>query len=170
MIPSRITEYLDKNKVPFKRRPHSQAISAQELAASLHITGFSVAKSVLVAADGDKWIAVLPAAETVDLPRLAASLGSRSARLLTEAEFAPIFPECEVGAEPPFGILYGLPVIVDSSLSRASWIILRAGSHQESLEMAYSDFVALEKPKVGSFGALITSAESQRQREARTLR
>ena len=144
MIPSRITEYLERNKVPFKRRPHSQAVSAQELAASLHISGYCVAKSVLVAVDGEKWIAVLPAAETVDLVRLAASLRAPRVELLTEADFAPIFPECELGAEPPFGGLYGLPVIVDSALSNAGWIILRAGSHQESLQMAYSDFVALE--------------------------
>ncbi len=167
MIPVSIIYYLEKNKVPFQRRPHAKAIGAQELAASLHITGYSVAKSVIVDADGQKWIAVLPASETVNLPRLAEVLGARALRLLEEPEFAPIFPDCELGAEPPFGCLYGIPVVVDSSLEKAPAIILRAGSHRESLEIAYADFVSLEEPRIGSFGVLPGWIEAERQREAR---
>ena len=136
MVPVSIIDYLEKNKVPFRRQPHAQAIGAQELAASLHITGNRVAKSVIVDADGQKWIAVLPASETVSLPRLAQVLNAREVRLLTEPEFAPIFRDCELGAEPPFGRLYGMPVVVDSSLGKATGIVLRAGSHRESLEIA----------------------------------
>jgi Ala-tRNA(Pro) deacylase len=164
-IPARIIDYLQRNEVPFKRRPHAQAVSAQQLAASLHITGYAVAKSVLVDADGLKWIAVLPASETVDPIRLADVLKSKSVRLLSEYEFASIFVECETGAEPPFGRLYGLPVVVDSGLSNAREIIVRAGSQRESLQIAYLDFVSLERPRVGFFGVPIASAESQLQRE-----
>ncbi len=165
MIPARIIDYLQRNEVQFKRRPHAQAVSAQQLAASLHITGYAVAKSVLVEADGQKWIAVLPASETIDPTRLAEVLKAESVRLLSEREFASIFAECETGAEPPFGRLYGLPLVVDSGLSNASQIILRAGSHRESLEIAYSDFVSLEKPRVGFFGIPNVLAQNQVQRE-----
>jgi Ala-tRNA(Pro) deacylase len=154
MIPISIVDYLHRNEVSFKRRPHQQAVSAQELAASLHVSGYSVAKSVIVDADGQKWIAVLPASETVDVGRLAEVLNASKVRLLAESQFAPIFTDCEIGAEPPFGGLYRIPVVVDSRLADAGWIILRAGSHKESLEMAYADFASLEKPRVGSFGIL----------------
>jgi len=167
MIPASIIEYLQRNKVPFKRRPHAQAIGAQELAATLHVSGYSVAKSVIVDADGQRWIAVLPASETVNLGRLAEVLEARDVRLLGEPEFAPIFADCEIGAEPPFGGLYKIPVVVDSRLADAASIILRAGSHRETLEMAYSDFMSLEKPRVGSFGILPGWTESERQRESK---
>jgi len=167
MIPEEVIDYLQRNEVPFKRRPHARAITAQELAASLQITGYSVAKSVMVEADGQKWIAVLPASENVSLPLLGEILNARNVRLLTENEFASLFGQCEVGSEPPFGRLYRLPVVMDSSLSKASWVIFRAGSHRESLEMAYSDFMALEKPRVGSFGVPVASSETRRRREAR---
>ena len=167
MIPASIIEYLQRNKVPFKRRPHAQAIGAQELAATLHVSGYSVAKSVIVDADGQRWIAVLPASETVNLGRLAEVLEARDVRLLGEPEFAPIFADCEIGAEPPFGGLYKIPVVVDSRLADAASIILRAGSHRETLEMAYSDFMSLEKPRVGSFGILLGWTESDRQRESK---
>jgi len=167
MIPASIIEYLQRNKVPFKRRPHAQAIGAQELAATLHVSGYSVAKSVIVDADGQRWIAVLPASETVNLGRLAEVLEARDVRLLGEPEFAPIFADCEIGAEPPFGGLYKIPVVVDSRLADAASIILRAGSHRETLEMAYSDFMSLEKPRVGSFGILPGWTESDRQRESK---
>jgi Ala-tRNA(Pro) deacylase len=166
MIPASIIEYLQRNEVPFKRRPHAQAVSAQELAASLHVSGYSVAKSVIVDADGEKWVAVLPASETVNLARLAEVLKARKVRLCGESEFAQIFHDCEIGAEPPFGGLYAIPVVVDCRLADATWIILRAGSHQESLEMAYSDFVSLEKPRVGSFGILPGWSQTERQRES----
>ena len=167
MIPASIIEYLQRNKVPFKRRPHAQAIGAQEVAATLHVSGYSVAKSVIVDADGQRWIAVLPASETVNLGRLAEVLEARDVRLLGEPEFAPIFADCEIGAEPPFGGLYKIPVVVDSRLADAASIILRAGSHRETLEMAYSDFMSLEKPRVGSFGILPGWTESERQRESK---
>jgi len=167
MIPASIIEYLQRNKVPFKRRPHAQAIGAQELAATLHVSGYSVAKSVIVDADGQRWIAVLPASETVNLGRLAEVLEARDVRLLGEPEFAPIFADCEIGAEPPFGGLYKIPVVVDSRLADAASIILRAGSHRETLEMAYSDFMSLEKPRLGSFGILPGWTESDRQRESK---
>lgn len=162
MIPPRIIQYLQQHNIPYTRRYHARAVSAQELAAELHASGFRVAKSVLLEADEKRWIAVLPAAELVDEGRLAQALGARKLRLLTEAEFAHYFPDCELGAEPPFGRLYDLPVVVDARLAQEELIVLRAGSHQESIEMRYSDFAALEQPAVVEFGRLPPSPQTRR--------
>ena len=154
MIPNQIVEYLERRKVPYERRTHRRALTAQEVAACMHVTGYRVAKSVIVQAGGKTWIAVLPAAEEVDEERLAAVVGA-PVRFVSEREFTALFPGCEPGAEPPFGGLYGLPVVVDSSLAKADRIVFRAGSHEEAVELRYQDFVALEnKPTVGTFGRI----------------
>lgn len=165
MIPQRIVDHLKNAKVPFSRRWHPRAVSAQPLAATLHVSGYRVAKSVLVEADGKRWIAVLSAPERVDTNRLASALGARSVRLLSESEFMPSFPDCEVGAEPPFGSLYRLPVIVDESLTGEDRVLFRAGSHEETLELRYVDFMRLENPRVASF-AIVPGAQAAARAEA----
>lgn len=153
MIPRNIVEYLDNHAVPYRRRPHKLAITAQELAATIHVPGRRVAKSVLVKAEGQVWIAVLPATEVIDEGRLAAAVDAPGVRLLHEAEFEAFFPGCEPGAEPPFGGLYGLPVVIASSLAEEESIVFRAGSHVEAIEMRYEDFCRLEKDaKVAAIG------------------
>ncbi|MGZ6144045.1 MAG: aminoacyl-tRNA deacylase [Myxococcales bacterium] len=153
MIPQRIVDYLEQHAVPYERRLHRRAITAQELAATVHVPGRRVAKSVLVEAGGKVFIAVLPAIENVDVERLARVLGVPQARLLHETEFESLFPDCEPGAEPPFGGLYGLPVVIDSALAEVNRIIFRAGSHEEAIELRYADFFRLEnEPVVGAFG------------------
>ena len=152
MIPSRIVDYLKKAGMPFSRRWHPRAISAQEVASAIHVSGYQVAKSVLVEANGRRYLAVLPATEMLDEDRFAYLVGAKKARLLQESEFAHLFPDCELGAEPALGSLYGLPVVVDSCLTEEENIIFRAGSHEETIEMRYRDFEALEKPLVGHVG------------------
>ena len=151
MIPESIQHYLRRNGVRFERYWHRYAVSAQELAEALHVSGWRVAKSVIVLADRQPWIFVVPAAGTVDLHKVRDILGVRSVRLATEEEFSRHFPDCELGAEPPFGELYGLPVAVDESLSLTERLLFRAGSHEESLEMRFQDFATLEWPLVASF-------------------
>ncbi|MCE9672366.1 YbaK/EbsC family protein [Myxococcus stipitatus] len=151
MIPASIQQYLRRNRILYERYWHPRAVSAQELAQVLHVSGWRVAKSVIVMADRQPWIVVVPAASTVDLPRLREMLGARHVRLATEQEFSRRFPDCELGAEPPFGELYGLPVAVDESLSLAEHVLFRAGSHEEALEMRFQDFATLEWPLVASF-------------------
>lgn len=153
MIPQKICSYLDDNEVDYLRKQHPRAVSAQELAASVHVSGRRVAKAVLIEMDGVPIIAVLPATESADLHRLTRAVGGHSARMMTEGEFTSLFPDCEAGAEPPFGHLYGLPVIVDSELAGESRIVVRAGSHEECIEMPWNQFMELEKPRVVSFGA-----------------
>lgn len=151
MIPQQILEHLSAASVPYAVRIHSRAVTAQELAASVHVSGSRVAKSVLVEADGRRIIAVLPATEFVDRDRLAAAIGASRLRFLREDEFAGLFPGCELGAEPPFGSLYGLPVVVDRSLAVDEPLVLRAGSHEEALEMGFDDFARLEGVQLADF-------------------
>lgn len=151
MIPQQIVDYLDRHEVSFTRQTHLRAVSAQRLAHSVHVSGHRVAKSVIVDADDVKWIAVLSAHEQVDLHLLAQAIGARRLRLCRESEFAGLFPGCELGAEPPFGRLYGMPVVMDSQLARETMLVFRAGSHEEALRMGVADYQALEKPKVAPF-------------------
>lgn len=148
MIPEPVQDYLRQNHVPFLRHWHPHAVTAQELAKVLHVTGYRVVKSVIVRADSRLWICLIPATATLDLHRVQDILEARHVRLSPEEEFDGLFPECELGAEPPFGTLYGIPVLFDESLGVAEDLLLRAGSHEESLEVSVEDFLALESPLV----------------------
>jgi len=108
MIASKIVRHIEQAGVPVVVRQHPRVVAAQRLAASVHVSGYRVAKSVLVEADGERVMAVLPAADVVDPVRLAMALGARRVRILHESEFLDLFTECEPGAEPPFGALFGL--------------------------------------------------------------
>jgi Ala-tRNA(Pro) deacylase len=153
VIAQRVLDHLQQARVPFSRHPHYRAVGAQKTAAAVHVSGRRVAKVVLVEADGQPWVAVL-AAPCVVLPgRLASVLGKRSVRLMEEEEFAPLFPDCEPGAEPPLGSLYGLRVVMDAALERQERLLFCAGSHDEVVELHCEDFLALERPRVGSFAA-----------------
>lgn len=158
MIPPPIQKYLENHDIPFTRLPHGRTYRAQDLAHALHVTGHRVAKAVVVDVDGQLVMAVLPASEVVDLDRLARGLGARQARLVDEEVLPKLFPGCEMGAEPPFGRLYGLPVVVDRSLARQPRLVFRAGSHEEAVEIAWRDFQALEQPAVLSFGVAPNAA------------
>lgn len=159
MIPQQIVDFLERNDVPYERHQHRRAFTAQALAAAMHVPGRRVAKSVVVKAGDQIWIAVLPASEVVDEELLAGVLGVPSVRLLHEAEFAGLFVDCEPGAEPPFGALYGLPIVIDSTLAEADRIVFRAGSHEEAIEIRYEDFRRLERDsRTGSFGRVPASA------------
>lgn len=151
MVPATILDYLHRNRTPFRPLPHRRAVGAQELAASVHVTGRRVAKSVVAQADGRMYLAVLPATELLDEQRLAKALGARQVRIAAERELASLFPGCELGAEPPFGRLFGLPVVVDESLARSTEqsgepLIFRAGSHDDALEIRFDDFARMERP------------------------
>lgn len=148
---ARIDEYLRKHSVPFTRFPHPHAVSAQELAASLHVTGHRVAKSIVVRTPSGYWLAVLPASEEVDLEQLARVLGTGPVQLAREEEFGKLFPDCELGAEPPFGGMYQLPVVMDTSLKRWPALIVRGGTHESAVELSTQDYVSLEWPLIGSF-------------------
>ncbi|MCY1044345.1 YbaK/EbsC family protein [Corallococcus sp. bb12-1] len=151
MIPIAIQQYLRRHRVPFERYAHARAVTATELVDVLNVPGWRVAKSVIVKANRQPWIVVVPALATVNLRQVRDILGVHTVRLAAESEFVDHFPGCEVGAEPPFGELYGLPVAVDESLSLNERLLFRAGSHEEALELRFQDFARLEWPLVASF-------------------
>jgi Ala-tRNA(Pro) deacylase len=149
----RLREFLDDQRVKYLMISHSPAFTAQEIAASAHIPGKELAKTVMVKLDGKMTMAVLPASRRVDFEALRSRTGARQAELANEKEFQDMFPECELGAMPPFGNLYGLDVWVDESLTRDAEIAFNAGSHTELLRLAYRDFERLVNPKVARIGS-----------------
>ena len=165
MVPERITRYLNAQGIRFDRIEHPRAVSAQKLAQALHASGHQVAKTVVVRVDGRPWLAVLAASEVVEPILLGAALGARHVELADESSLAEMFPDCELGAEPPFGHLYGMPVIIDAPLDRQERLIVRAGSHEEALVVSTKDLFRLERPVVASFGVSPESARASAQSE-----
>lgn len=143
--------YLREQKVPFQVQHHAVAYTAQEVAAAEHVPGRMLAKVVMVFADGELAMLVLPAPSRVDPGLAAAALSAAEVRLAREGEFAERFPGCEVGAMPPFGNLYDLPLFVDASLAADETIVFEAGTHTDTMSMKYADYERLAKPKVAEF-------------------
>ena len=150
---SKVREFLDLNEVEYIVISHSKAYTAQGIAAISHIPGKELAKTVIVKLDGALAMAVLPASYQVDLQALKKAVGVREAELATEREFKQAFLDCQTGAMPPFGNLYGIPVYVDETLAEDREIAFNAGSHYELIKMAYSDFERLVQPEVLSFSS-----------------
>ena len=148
---STLREYLDKHNVKYIVMSHSPAFTAQGIAALAHIPGKELAKTIIVRLDGRLVMAVLPASVHVDLRLLKEGTGAKSAELASEDEFKDQFPECETGAMPPFGNLYGIDVFADESLAKDKQIAFNAGSHRELIRLAWEDFEKLAKPKLMSF-------------------
>jgi Ala-tRNA(Pro) deacylase len=146
-----LEEYLRENRVPFETQHHSRAVTAQEVAATEHVPGKMLAKTVMVLADGQMAMLALPAPYQVDLEKAAAALGAKEARLAEEEEFEDTFPDCEVGAMPPFGNLYGVPVYVEESLTEDETIVFRSGTHTDTMSVSYADFERLVEPTVAEF-------------------
>lgn len=151
MAVHKLKEFLDSQKVKYVAITHSLAFTAQEIAASAHIPGSELAKTVVVKLGGATAMVVLPASQKVDFEVLRRLTGTTEARLATEQEFRDMFPECEVGAMPPFGNLYGMEVFVAKGLAADEEIAFNAGSHTELIRLAYRDFERLVKPKVVDF-------------------
>lgn len=150
---TKVKAFLDANAVKYVIMSHSKAYTAQGIAAVAHISGREVAKSVIVKLDGALAMAVLPASYQVDLIALKRTTGVQTAELASEREFKQHFPDCETGAMPPFGNLYGIPVYVDETLAEDREIAFNAGSHYELIRMAYDDFERLVGPEVMSFSS-----------------
>lgn len=147
----RLTEFLDNEHVKYTTLTHSPAITAQEIAACAHISGKELAKTIVVHLDGRLALAVAPADKKIALPELRKAAGDAKARFASEAEFKDSFPDCEVGAMPPFGNLYGMDVYLAEPLTEDEEIAFNAGSHTELIKMPLHDFERLVKPKIANF-------------------
>lgn len=145
---SKVRTFLDQHHVKYVVISHSKAYTAQGIAAIAHIRGQELAKTVIVKLDGALAMAVLPASYQVDLLALKKVVGVKDAALASEREFKQHFPDCETGAMPPFGNLYGVPVYVDQTLTRDREIAFNAGTHLELIRMEYEDFDRLVEPQV----------------------
>ncbi len=148
-----LTEYLDKHDVKYVVISHSPAYTAQGIAALSHTPGKELAKTVVVKLDGELTMAVLPASFQVDVGMLKKATNAKHVELASENEFKGRFLECETGAMPPFGNLYGMNVIADESLSRDKEIAFNACSHRELIRLAWEDFEKLVQPKIARFTA-----------------
>ncbi len=151
---TKIKEFLDEHKIKYAIIKHSSAYTAQEIAASAHISGKELAKTVMIKFDGKMAMAVLPASYKISFDDLKEVLGVEKVRLAYEQEFMDKFPDCEVGAMPPFGNLYDLEVYVAESLADDEEIVFNACSHTELIRMKYKDFEELAKPKRMKFSEL----------------
>lgn len=148
-----LRDFLDKHRVKYVSITHSPAFTAQEIAASAHISGRELAKTVMVKVNGKMAMAVLPASFHVQFDLLKEALGVKKVELASEADFKDLFPGCELGAMPPFGNLYDMDVYVAQSLTEDDEIAFNAGSHTELIKLAYADFERLVQPKVLRFAA-----------------
>jgi Ala-tRNA(Pro) deacylase len=148
----RLEAYLREKEVPFEVRHHPRATTAQEVAASEHVPGKMLAKTVMVLADGKMVMLALPAPYQVDVDKAGKVLGGE-VRLAHEEEFEDTFPDCEVGAMPPFGNLYEVPVYVEAALAEVETIVFRAGSHTDTMSVSYADFERLVEPTIAEFAA-----------------
>ena len=142
----RVSAFLSEHHVPFETIVHPPAYSAQKRAKALHYPGRQVAKSVLLVGPHGKLLAVLPATHQLDTERLSELLGAPF-RLADPSEVSEVFPDCEWGAVPPFGRLYGLPTIMDESLDPEDWIIFEGHTHAEAIRLRGRDFQILEQPR-----------------------
>jgi Ala-tRNA(Pro) deacylase len=147
----RLKQFLDSSHVPYELHEHAPANTATAVAAADHVPCSEMAKVVLLRAGTHYVMAVVPASRRLDLVRTRDAVEEPGLELAAESELVQLFPDCEKGAMPPFGNLFGIPVWVDDALGRESETVFNAGNHRETVHMAYADFVRLAKP---SFGAL----------------
>jgi Ala-tRNA(Pro) deacylase len=144
----KLREFLDSHAVRYFVVSHSPAYTAQEIAAAAHVPGKELAKTVMVCINGKMAMAVLPASRQLDFELLREVTATRDVELAGEKEFSGLFPECEIGAMPPFGNLYGLDVYVAEELEDDDEIAFNAGSHNELLRLSFEDYNRLVHPKI----------------------
>lgn len=152
-ISKKLKKYLDKEKIEYKTKNHDRVITAQEVAESIHVPGKELAKSIVIR-DGDKYhLFVLPATKSVDFSQVRKLLNTHHVDLADEADFETMFSDCELGAMPPFGNIYGLETFVDQELKEDEDIAFNAGTHSDVILMHFSDFDSLVHPTYASFAA-----------------
>ena len=150
-ISARLHRYLEERRIAVEALNHAETFTSPETAAALHVHGREMAKTVIVKAAGRYFMLVLPAHERIDLAKVAKLLNANTVRLATEHEMRELFPDCEVGAMPPFGALYGVEEYVDHSMIQDRDIVCVAGNHREAIKMRTGDFMELTHPTVADF-------------------
>lgn len=148
MTCNRVTTYLDDQQVTYEVVRHQIDYTAQETAADTHTPGRDFAKTIVLGLPGGYAMAVVPAIYKVDLEKIRQGIGTRQVRLAEEEAMSRLCPDCDVGAEPPFGNLYDMPVYVDPTLTREEFITFNGGTHEDAIRMRYSDYEQLVRPTI----------------------
>lgn len=146
---ARLREFLEMHHVPYEVHEHEQALTATAVAEADGVPQSEMAKVVMLRSARHYLMTVIPACRRLDLERVRSVTEERDLEIASEAELAGLFPECETGAMPPFGNLFGIPVWVDDALGRETETVFNAGNHCETVHMAYADFVRLVHPSFG---------------------
>lgn len=154
-VPKTIKEYLEREKVPFQFLEHGRAFTATEVAGAQHVPGRQMLKSVIVKADDQFLLCLLPAIHLLDLEKFKSLLGAKQLRLAHEEEMSKLFPGCEIGSEPPFGGLFGLKVYADKFLEEENEVAFNAGTHTDMIKMRFEDVRRLSEPVFVEFGVHI---------------
>ncbi len=147
----KLIEFLDQNHIDYTHTEHPLAYTAREVASAEHVPAREVAKTVVFLSELGYGMAVLPADTVVNLEELRQDLGLTRLRLATEAELGELFASCELGAMPPFGNLFGLPVYVDGRMATEDMITFNAGTHRDVIHMHFNDFQTLVNPAIIPF-------------------
>ena len=148
MLAPRLHNFLDERHASYQTVTHDRTVTAQQTASAAHIGQRHFAKTVMLLVEGELAMLVMPSPFRVDLSRLSRALGGREVELAHEIDFKMAFPDCELGAMPPFGNLYGMPVYVDARLAGQDDIAFNAGSHTDALRMSYAEFERLAEPEL----------------------
>jgi Ala-tRNA(Pro) deacylase len=159
-IPKQLIDCLNESKVRYELLHHPEAVTAQRIAQAEHVKGRHHAKVVMLKAGEQRLMAVLPADHQIDLEKVGKVIG-KDASLDSEKEFKPLFPDCAIGAMPPFGNLYGLPTYVDKSLAAQDYIVFEAGTHTDAIKMSYRDYEKIVKPQVEDLAIKLQPMKSQ---------
>lgn len=146
-----VMELLDRFSADYKVSEHRPAFSAQRMAHEEHVHGMNVAKPVVVKADGQDYMCVLPACCRINFEALKSVLGVEQVELADEAHLSELFADCQLGAEPPFGSFYGLPTIMDDRLEDDEYIVFQGGTHDRAIRMGMAEYKRIESPRIFSF-------------------
>jgi Ala-tRNA(Pro) deacylase len=147
-----VVRYLQGQGVSFQLGHHKEAYTAMEIAAAQHVPGRQMAKSVIIKSGGDYIMCVLPSTHLIDFERVKEVTGLSNITLASEEEVGELFPESEIGAEPPFGQLAGMQVLCDQSLAEDRQIVFNAGTHTETIKMKFNDYERLVHPNMARIG------------------
>jgi Ala-tRNA(Pro) deacylase len=147
-----VQSFLDEMGIPYRSSSHPTSYTAQDLASAEHVPGRQVIKPVVVKADGRFVMCALPASHRVDLAALREQLEAESVSLADEIKLRELFPDCELGAEPPIGRLYDMPTIMDESLVADARVTFQAGTHRDAITMSLVDYRRAAQPEMGYFG------------------
>lgn len=148
----KVLDFLDRVSADYELTSHDPTFTAQQMAAEEHVPGMSVAKPVVICADEAYYMCVLPACCKIDFDLLKREIGASQIGLAEEGELVGLFDDCSLGAEPPFGCLYGLLTFMDRSLDAGNYIVFQAGTHEDCIRMSTAEFKRLAKPRILNFG------------------